>query len=322
MHLPRQRACGHCQLARAWSRVLEEARCQFCLEAPHHGYGVRRVWLPHSDLQPLGDQWKKMRRVVASEVLSANRLQRESILRAEEADHFTRYLYNLCAAGYAIDVRLALRYYRGNIIRRMVFGVRHFGEGGEFGGPSEEELDHAMGLIYKYHDAIINKRLEKWRRCRENGGDDGEKKDVEDVLDVFLFLRDASEKPLLSIEEIRAQSRTYFGWHYWFDIPSFKDKVLECWMFGVVIGERSTIDRWVGKTRLLRDRLREKQKELDFGPSSSAINRKESRSNGFCLPKLFSGFYRLDLSTEDVSSMASSVLEARPRLPLPYWPIV
>ncbi|WOL17389.1 phenylalanine N-monooxygenase-like [Canna indica] len=238
-----------------------------------------------------GDQWKKMRRVVASEVLSASRLQRESILRAEEADHFTRYLYNLCAAGYTIDVRLALRYYCGNIIRRMVFGVRHFGEGGEFGGPGEEELEHvgaaftaltcmyafcpsdfipslrfldleghekimkqATGLIYKYHDAIINKRLEKWRKWRENGGDDGEKKDVEDVLDIFLSLRDASGKPLLSIEEIKAQFAEFM--YATVDNPS---QIVE-WALAHMLDHPDTIqraveelDRVVGKDRFVQE---------------------------------------------------------------------
>ncbi|KAG6514739.1 hypothetical protein ZIOFF_025109 [Zingiber officinale] len=188
------------------------------------------------ELAPLGPQWKKMRRVIASEVLSSARLRWLAAARAEEADHLTRYLRNLCLAGGGgvVDIRLAMRYYDGNVIRRMMFGVRHFGAGGPPQGPGEEEVEHveaafsmlsvlyafcpsdflpwlrcldlegheriaeqAASTICKYHDPIIDERIEKWRS--------GEKKEVEDLLDVMISLADDSGKPMLSTEEIKAQ---------------------------------------------------------------------------------------------------------------------
>ncbi|XP_074556281.1 phenylalanine N-monooxygenase-like [Curcuma longa] len=185
---------------------------------------------------PLGPQWKKMRRVIASEVLSSSTLRWLAAAQAEEANHLTRYLRNLCAAGAGglVDIRLAMRYYSANVIRRMIFEVRHFGAGGPHQGPREEEVEHveaafsmlsmiyafcpsdfapwlrcldleghermseqATSTIYKYHDPIIDERIEKWRS--------GEKKEVEDLLDVMISLADDSGEPILSSKEIKAQ---------------------------------------------------------------------------------------------------------------------
>lgn len=81
---------------------------------------------------PLGDQWKKMRRIVASEVVSAARLRWLLQKRTEEADNLVFYLYNLCKssgngnnAGEVIDVRSATRHYSGNVIRRLMFNKRY-----------------------------------------------------------------------------------------------------------------------------------------------------------------------------------------------------
>lgn len=45
---------------------------------------------------PLGDQWKKMRRIVASEVLTRARLTWLLNKRDTEADNLVHYLYNQC----------------------------------------------------------------------------------------------------------------------------------------------------------------------------------------------------------------------------------
>ncbi|KAG6514743.1 hypothetical protein ZIOFF_025113 [Zingiber officinale] len=134
---------------------------------------------------PLGPQWKKMRRVIASEVLSSARLRWLAAARAEEADHLTRYLRNLCLAGGGgvVDIRLAMRYYGGDPAN----DVRGH----------ERIAEQAASTICKYHDPIIDERIEKWRS--------GEKKEVEDLLDVMISLADDSGKPMLSTEEIKAQ---------------------------------------------------------------------------------------------------------------------
>ncbi|XP_072968138.1 tyrosine N-monooxygenase-like [Typha angustifolia] len=185
---------------------------------------------------PWGDQWKKMRRVMASEVLSPARLRLQSCLREEEADNLVRYVYNCCKnAGEVIDVRRLVRYYSGSVIRRMTFGVRHFGDGGEDGGPGEEEVEHveaafeALSMFYsfcpsdfmpslrcldlgghekrireatrvtqKYHDPLIDERLEK----RRGGKEEGEK--TEDIVDVLVSLKASDGSWLLTAEEIKA----------------------------------------------------------------------------------------------------------------------
>ncbi|WOL17520.1 phenylalanine N-monooxygenase-like [Canna indica] len=239
-------------------------------------------------VSPWGDQWKKMRRVLASDVLNNSRLQKEVKLRTEETDHFTGYLYKRCAAGRTIDVRFVLRFYCGNVIRKMMYGVRYFSKGGEFGGPGEEELEHvdaafdvlkcaysfcpsdflpslrfldygghekimknATETVYKYHDPIASKRLEKWRSWREKGV---EKKDVEDMLDIFLSLKDDNGKPLLSMKEIRAQCAELL-----YAIVDNPSQIVE-WALAHLIDQPETmrkaleeLDRVVGKDRLVQE---------------------------------------------------------------------
>ncbi|KAH7671809.1 Cytochrome P450 protein [Dioscorea alata] len=62
-------------------------------------------------IAPWGDQWKKMRRVIASEVINHKRLQSMAKLRVEEADNLVRYIQYQSKASEVIDVRKALRYY-------------------------------------------------------------------------------------------------------------------------------------------------------------------------------------------------------------------
>ncbi|XP_015577423.1 phenylalanine N-monooxygenase CYP79D16 [Ricinus communis] len=188
-------------------------------------------------LVPLGEQWKKMKRVLVTQVLSAEKYKWFYGKRLEEADHLVRYVYNQCKTaeeGGSVDVRITGRHYCGNVIRKMVFNKRFFGEGMKDGGPGVEEKEHvdailtalahtyafclsdympclrgldldghekvmkdAIGIIKKYQDPIIEARVEQWR--------DGTKKEVDDLLDVFINLEDANGNSLLSMEEIKAQ---------------------------------------------------------------------------------------------------------------------
>ncbi|EEF38897.1 cytochrome P450, putative [Ricinus communis] len=188
-------------------------------------------------LVPLGEQWKKMRRVLVTQFLSAEKCKWFYGKRLEEADHLVRYVYNQCKTaeeGGSVDVRITGRHYCGNVIRKMVFNKRFFGEGMKDGGPGVEEKEHvdailtalahtyafcvsdympcligldldghekimkdAIGIIKKYQDPIIEARVKQWR--------DGTKKEVDDLLDVFINLEDANGNSLLSTEEIKAQ---------------------------------------------------------------------------------------------------------------------
>lgn len=195
---------------------------------------------------PLGDQWKKMRRIVASEVVSAARLRWLLQKRTEEADNLVFYLYNLCKssgngnnAGEVIDVRSATRHYSGNVIRRLMFNKRYFGKGTANGGPGAEEEEHVealftvLSLLYAFcisdyipqlrfldldgHEKIMKKAIKIVNKYHEteiderikkwrNGGDDCQKKGAEDLLDILITVKDSDGKPLLTTEEIKAQA--------------------------------------------------------------------------------------------------------------------
>ncbi|XP_037494966.1 valine N-monooxygenase 1-like [Jatropha curcas] len=118
----------------------------------------------------------------------------------------------------------------------MVFNKRFFGKGKKNGGPGFEEAQHvdalfrildldysfsfclsdylpcsegfdlggrekiikeANGIIGKYHDPIIEDRVQQWK--------DGTKKEEEDLLDVLITLKDDNGNPLPSTYEIKAQ---------------------------------------------------------------------------------------------------------------------
>ena len=56
----------------------------------------------------------------------------------------------------------------------------------------------AMDTINKYHDPIVDSRVEQWKR---NGGN----KEIEDLLDILIIVKDTNGQPLLSVAEIKAQ---------------------------------------------------------------------------------------------------------------------
>ncbi|XP_027183111.1 isoleucine N-monooxygenase 2-like [Coffea eugenioides] len=188
-------------------------------------------------LSPMGDQYKKMKRMVVSSVLSPAKHQWLQCKRAEEADHLVNYVYNQCkynATGGLVDIRLVTQHYCGNVIRKMIFNIRFFGKGMEDGGPGAEEVEHinalfkilaylyafslsdympwmkifdfdghrkilteAVACVRKHQDPEIEKRIKMW--------ESGVKNEEEDLLDVLIRLKDSNGRPLLTTEEIRAQ---------------------------------------------------------------------------------------------------------------------
>ncbi|XP_016196843.1 isoleucine N-monooxygenase 2-like [Arachis ipaensis] len=185
---------------------------------------------------PYGEQWKRMKRVMANELVSPRRLQWLQDKRVEEADNIVLYVYNQCNknGGGLVDTRIVGRHYCGNIIRRLVFNSRHFGKGREDGGPGFEEVEHidaiftvlrylfafsisdyvaclreldldghkknlkmATKLILKYHDPLIEDRVQQWKN--------GKRTCEEDLLDVLISLKDANDNPLLTLDEIKSQ---------------------------------------------------------------------------------------------------------------------
>ncbi|XP_058110632.1 phenylalanine N-monooxygenase-like [Magnolia sinica] len=240
---------------------------------------------------PSGDQWKKMRRVVASEILSPARLRWLLDKRTQEADNLLHYIYNQCktnSTGAVVDVRDAVRQYSGNVIRKMMFNRRYFGVGREDGGPGIEEEEHvealftvlsllyafsvsdympklrwldldghekimkrAIKIVNKYHDPIIDGRIKKWR-----GGQGGvhEKEEPEDLLDLLISVKDADGKPLLTPEEIKAQTADLI--YASVDNPS---NAVE-WAMAEMINQPDVlkkaveeVDKVVGKERLVQE---------------------------------------------------------------------
>ncbi|KAH7866514.1 hypothetical protein Vadar_021325 [Vaccinium darrowii] len=189
-------------------------------------------------LSPSGEQWKKMRRVLASDVLSTARHGWLQGKRTEEADHLVRFVYNQSmdsTTGGVVNVRVATRHFCGNVIRKMVFGKRFFGNGRADGGPGVEEEEHvdalfkilaylfsfcvsdflpflrgrfdldghekiirtATATVAKYQDPEIDERIRQWT--------EGTKTEQEDLLDVLIGLKENDGTPLLSPGEIKAQ---------------------------------------------------------------------------------------------------------------------
>ncbi|KAK0577928.1 hypothetical protein LWI29_002454 [Acer saccharum] len=221
-------------------------------------------------LVPSGEQWKKMRRIVSTHVVSPAKHRWFHMKRIEEADHLVRYVYEQCknvseSGGGLVKVRVAAQQYCGNVIRKMVFNKRFFGEGSEDGGPGLEEEEHIdalfkvlayiysfcvsdyvpylrgvvdldghekvmkenIGIIDRYHDPIIEERI---LELRDHHGLIKKEVDHEDLLDVFITLKDEDGNPLLSTEEIKAQI-----------IPKILEKAIE------------ELDRVVGKERLVQE---------------------------------------------------------------------
>ncbi|KAL0346649.1 UNVERIFIED_CONTAM: Isoleucine N-monooxygenase 1 [Sesamum calycinum] len=188
-------------------------------------------------MSPMGHQWKKMRRIIVSEVLSPALHQRLYEKRCEEADHLVRHVYkqsqNPLAKGL-VNVRVAAQHYCGNVARKLVFSKRFFGVGTEDGAPGMEEKEHVDGLftilkylygfapadhlpwlevfdldgckriikdaiqsVRKYEDPEIDQRVVMWQQ--------GTKKTEEDILDVLINLKDSKNNHLLSIQELKAQ---------------------------------------------------------------------------------------------------------------------
>ncbi|VAH40170.1 unnamed protein product [Triticum turgidum subsp. durum] len=168
-----------------------------------------------SIFSPQGEQWKKMRRVLTVEILASSMEGKLHHLRKEEYDH---------------------------LVRRLVFGKRYFSDlpASSTSGPGHDEVAHvaalftvlnhlysfcvsdyfpaligldldghekvskdAMQTINRLHDPIIEERIRERSSTLEKFG---EKKEARDFLDVLVHLKDAEGQPMLSLEEIRAQT--------------------------------------------------------------------------------------------------------------------
>ncbi|XP_049356326.1 isoleucine N-monooxygenase 1-like [Solanum verrucosum] len=176
---------------------------------------------------PIGDQWIKMRKILASHVLSPTSFQWLRPKRDEAIDDLVQFVYNQCINQQVINLRQVTRCYCGNVIRNMIYNKRSL-----FGSIEEEEQVDALFTLLKYlhcfgisdylpwlsvfdldgHKAIIKKaydiatkqidievdhRIQIWK--------DGNKILEEDILDVLIMLKDDNGNPLMNVKEIKAQ---------------------------------------------------------------------------------------------------------------------
>ncbi|CAI0438046.1 unnamed protein product [Linum tenue] len=96
---------------------------------------------------PYNDQWRKMRKVLTSEIVSPARHKWLHDKRAQEADNLVSYVRSHCVAGKGVDVRVAAQHYCGNVMRKIVFGRRFFGRATLDGGPGPMEVEHVEAVL-------------------------------------------------------------------------------------------------------------------------------------------------------------------------------
>ncbi|PPR95331.1 hypothetical protein GOBAR_AA25341 [Gossypium barbadense] len=209
------------------SRPHETAWYRYCL------------YPPRTTLEPVGDQWKKMRKVMAFNVINPARLSWLLHKRTQEADNLAKLIYNQCINhenlhGGVINLILALRQYTGNMIRRMMFNRRHFRKGRKDGGPGYEEEQHVESLftVLMHLNSFILLDYVPWLKPLDlegyekivsealrivNGYHDplvnerikewrqGKINEPQDLFDSFILAKDFNGQPALSAEEIKAQ---------------------------------------------------------------------------------------------------------------------
>ncbi|XP_035548265.1 tryptophan N-monooxygenase CYP79A68-like isoform X2 [Juglans regia] len=170
-------------------------------------------------LVPWGDQWKKMKKLVASEIINSKTTRWLLNKRTEEADNLVRFIYNQCKnaaidglpddqsiSGSVVDVRLVARHYCGNVIRKMIFNRRYFGKGKKDGGPGVEEEQHIESLftILAHLNAFA---LSDYLPCLTALDLDGHGKIVSEAMKIVTSYEDpdSNGKAAFSVEEIKAE---------------------------------------------------------------------------------------------------------------------
>ncbi|CAL1377686.1 unnamed protein product [Linum trigynum] len=232
---------------------------------------------------PYNDQWRKMRKVLTSEIICPARHKWLHDKRAEEADNLVFYVHNHSGPGKSVNIRTATQHYCGNVIRKMMFSRRFFGEPTADGGPGPMEVEHVAAVftalkylysfcisdylpflrgmnldgqekivkdanktIRNYQNPIIDERIRQWKS--------GERKEMEDLTDVLITLKDSDGKPLLNADEIKNQAAEIMIATV--DNPS---NAVE-WAMAELINQpellakaTEEIDRVVGKDRLVEE---------------------------------------------------------------------
>ncbi|KAK1418307.1 hypothetical protein QVD17_27450 [Tagetes erecta] len=123
-------------------------------------------------MAPLGDQWRKMRRILNQSILSLPTHKWLQPKRDKEANRLLSYVISQLenqhsvTQGGLINIRTVSQQFCGNMIRNIVFGTRLFGKGLVDGGPGDEEIEHisALFVILKYVNAFCVSDYFPWLR--------------------------------------------------------------------------------------------------------------------------------------------------------------
>lgn len=186
-------------------------------------------------LTPYGDQFKKMKKIITSNLTVPSKYIFYKRKISEEADHAIYYVLSQCSPtrpeGGIVNVRSVARQYTTNVMKRVVFNKRYF-DGKRPGIDDEEHVNalltivtyihsfsisdllpwmsfldldrhqklvkEALKIVRKYHDPIIEDRVLMFTNNK------GMRKEEDDFLDVLLKLKDDNGKPMLTVEEIKA----------------------------------------------------------------------------------------------------------------------
>ncbi|KAM3393345.1 hypothetical protein ACQJBY_014170 [Aegilops geniculata] len=161
-----------------------------------------------SIFSPHGEQWKKMRRVLTGEILASSMERQLHHLRKEEYDHLVRYFGDLPASstsgpGHDEVAHVAALFTALNHVYNFCLSDYFPALVGLDLDGHEKISKDAMQTINRLHDPIIEERVRERSSTLEKGG---EKKEARDFLDVLVHLKDAEGQPMLSLEDIRAQT--------------------------------------------------------------------------------------------------------------------
>ncbi|KAJ0984261.1 hypothetical protein J5N97_002617 [Dioscorea zingiberensis] len=109
-------------------------------------------------------------------------------------------------------------------------------------------VTNAMEVINKYHDPIVDERIEKMEKRKGVNGAE------EDLLDLMISLKDEDGEPLLSADEIKAQAAELF-----FAAVDNPSTIVE-WAIAELINQSELLrrvveelDNAVGKQRLVQE---------------------------------------------------------------------
>ncbi|CAN8314740.1 unnamed protein product [Cochlearia groenlandica] len=234
-------------------------------------------------ITPFGEQFKKMRKVIMTEIVCPSRHRWLHENRTEEIDYLTAWLYNMVKTNEPVDIRFVTRHYCGNVIKRLMFGTRTFSDKTKTDGPTAEDIEHMDGMFEglgftfafcvsdylpmltgldlnghekimrkaskvmdKCHDPIIDERIKMWR--------DGERTQIQDFLDVFISIKGKDGMPLLTADEIKPTIKELV-----MAAPDNPSNAVE-WAMAEMINKpeilrkaTQEIDKVVGKQRLVQE---------------------------------------------------------------------